>query len=432
MTFMEKFQDMGGRLAAQRHMGAVRDGIITSLPATLAGSVFLILWFLPIPGYPEFMTKIFGSNWSDFFSWAVAATFDMVGLIACLGISYRLAESYKVDTFGAAITSMCGYFVLVPSFMVMKSSGVDPITVGGVWSLEYTGARSLFVILVTAIVSTEIYRKIIQKRIVITLPDMVPPNVSNSFINIVPMFMVLLTMSIVRLLINFTPFDTIHHLVNAVITKPLLGFGSNIFGYSFLIFITNLFWTIGVHGPNAIQPILVPIEQVFLDANRLAAQTGSPLPYIISGTVWREIFLNIGGSGGTLAFAIMCLTMGKSEQVKKIGKLSLLPAIFQINEPIIFGIPIVLNPIMMLPFLVAPVVNCFVAYFAIASGLVARLPGIAVPWTMPTLVNGYLASGGKISVVILQLVLFLISAVIYFPFFKMIDNQAYKQEQNIS
>ncbi|MGL5721656.1 MAG: PTS sugar transporter subunit IIC [Brevinema sp.] len=432
MTFMEKFQDAGGRLAAQRHMTAIRDGIIVSLPATLAGSVFLILWFLPIPGYPEFMAKLFGANWSNFFSWAVAATFDMVGLIACLGISYRLAESYKVDPLGAAITAMCGYFVLVPSFMVMKSAGLEPVSVGGVWNLEYTGARSLFVILVTAVISTEIYRKIIQKKIVITLPDMVPPNVSKSFVNIVPMFIVLLAMSFMRLLINFTPFDTAHELVNVIITKPLLGFGSNIFGYSFLVFITNLFWTIGVHGPNAIQPILVPIEQVFLDANRLAAQAGTPLPHILSGTVWREIFLNIGGSGGTLAFTIMCLTMGKSEQMKKIGKLSLLPAIFQINEPIIFGIPIVLNPIMMLPFLLAPVVNCFIAYFAMASGLVARLPGIVVPWTMPTLINGYLASGGKISVVVLQIILFFVSAVIYFPFFKMVDNLAFRQEQNLS
>ncbi len=429
MTALDRFQEFGMKVATQRHLAAVRDGILLSLPATLAGSIFLIIWFLPIPGYEQFMSNLFGVDWSASLAWPVAATFDMVGLIACFGISYRLAESYKVDPLGALVVAFCGYFVLVPSNFVMMHQGVE-IVANGAWNLQYTGARSLFVIMLTAIASVEIYRTIIQKDIVVKLPDMVPPNVSKSFVIIIPMLMVLSTMWLFRIIIGFTPFNTVHDLINAVITKPLTGFSSNMFGYSFMMFMTNMFWGLGVHGPNVMQPIMVPIEQVFLDANRMAAQAGAPLPHIIGGQVWREIYLNMGGSGSTLAFALMCAFMAKSDQLKQIGKLSAGPAIFQINEPIIFGVPVVLNPIMLIPFVLTPVVNFFIAYSATAMGLVARTPGIAVPWTMPTFINGYIASGGKISVVLLQIVLFVVSALIYYPFFKMMDNQFYAQENN--
>ena len=430
MSIIYKFQEIGGRIAAQRHMSAIKDGIIISLPVTLAGSLFLIIRFFPIPNWDTFMQTIFGANWSLVLSYPIAATFDLIGVIACIGISYRLSESYKVDPLLGSIISLCGYFTIVPSFFIQNIEGTTKmLEITNVWRFQYTGAASLFVVLITSIFSTEIYRTIIQKGFVIKLPDMVPPNVSKSFLAVVPAFTVLCTMWIIRLLLASTPFETLHNLINTIITRPITSLGSTLPGYAILIFLKDLFWSLGIHGSNALSPIFQPLEATFRDANRIAAQMGEQLPYVISGQLWREIFTQIGGGGNTLPLVVMCAFFAKSEKIKSIGKLSLAPGIFGINEPIIFGLPIVLNPIMIIPFILSPLAGVLIAYTATSIGLVAKMPGIDIPWTTPPIINAYLSSGGKISVVICQIAIIGISGLIYFPFFKIMDKQALREEQ---
>lgn len=429
MGFMDKFQEIGSLIAAQRHMSAIRDGIMATLPVTLAGSLFLIIRFLPIPGWNNILESVLGVNYGIILSYPIVATYDMVGLITLVSVSYRLATSYKVDPLAGSVIAICGYFTLTPSFHIQNIVELDKtMEISGVWALQYTGAQSLFVILLCSIVSVEIYRKIIQKGIVIKLPDMVPPNVSNNFIAIVPTLVVLSIMLVIRILLEMTPFGTIHNLINQTIQAPLMSLGNTLFGYAVLIFFKDLFWTIGIHGPNALQPILQPMEILFRDANRLAFEAGDSLPYIFSPP-FRTLFIQLGGSGNTFMFTLMCLFLGKSERIKSIGKLALGPAIFQINEPIIFGVPVVLNPVMMIPFVLASFSGVLIPYLGMSIGLVSKLPGIGIPWTTPNIINAYIGSGGSISVVVTQIIVLIVTGLIYYPFFKMIDKQALKEEQ---
>ena len=429
MNFMDKFQEIGFKFSNQRHMDAVKTGVFASLPVTLAGSLFLIIRFLPVPGWSGVLETVLGPNYGTILSYPVAATFDMTGIIVLLSIAYNLAKSYKVDPFMGSIIALSGYFTLTPSFHMQKVAELDKMMqVSGSWALSYTGASSLFITIFTALVSVEIYRKVVQKGFVIKLPDMVPPNVSNNFMAIIPTFIVLVVMWFIRVIISLTPYDTIHNLVSVMIQTPLLKLGNTFLGYSVLIFLKDLFWTIGIHGPNMLSPILLPIEILFRDANRLAFETGEALPYIFA-TPYRSLFIQLGGSGNTFMFTLMCAFLGKSERVKSIGKLALGPAIFQINEPIIFGIPIVLNPIMMVPFLLSSFSGVAVGYLGMSLGLVGRLPGIDIPWTTPPIINAYMASNGDLTVVLAQIVTLMVTAVIYYPFFRIVDKQALAEER---
>ncbi|MGL5956950.1 MAG: PTS sugar transporter subunit IIC [Brevinema sp.] len=428
MTFLDKFSELGAKISNQRHMEALKNGLMLSLPATLAGSLFLIVRFIPVPGWDGILESILGPNYGDILAYPVAATFDLIGLITLIGVAYYLAESYKISPISGAITALCGYFTLTPSFHLQNVAELDQaLEINGVWGLQYTGATSLFVIILCAIFSIEIYRKIIERGLVIKLPDMVPPNVSNNFIAVVPMLTVLFTMWVVRILIALTPFDTIHNLITTLIQTPLLNLGNTFFGYTTLIFFKDLFWTIGIHGPNMMGPILRPIEIAFGDANRIAFEAGEAIPYIFPFS-FRGNFLQLGGSGNTFMFTIMCAFLSKSERLKSIGKLSLGPAFFQINEPIIFGIPIVLNPIMMIPFISSSFVSILIGYIGMSTGLVSKFPGYTIPWTTPPILNAWLSSNGSISVIVTQIIVLAATALIYYPFFRIMDKQALQEE----
>ncbi len=429
MSFMDKFQEIGFKFSNQRHIDAVKNGVLASLPGTLAGSVFLIIRYFPIPGWAGFLETVLGPNYAEILSYPIAATFDMVGIAVLLGVAYNLARSYEVNPFMGSIIALSGYFTLTPSFHMQNVAELDQmIQVSGTWALSYTGAGSLFVVIFTALISVEIYRKTVQRGFVIKLPDMVPPNVSNNFMAIIPTFIVLVVMWIVRIIISLTPYDTIHNLINVIIQAPLLNLGNTFWGYSILMFLKDLLWTVGIHGPNLISPILTPLEILFRDANRIAFEAGETLPYIFTQS-FRNIFVQNGGSGNTLMFTFMCAFLGKSERIKAIGKLSLGPALFQINEPIIFGIPIVLNPIMIIPFILTSFLGIVIGYFATTLGMIVRLPGIEIPWTTPPIINAYLTSNGEVSMVIAQIVTLLMTAIVYYPFFIIVDKQALAEER---
>lgn len=164
-----------------------------------------------------------------------------------------------------------------------------------------------------------------------------------------------------------------------------------------------------------------------LDENRIAFQAGDAIPHILN-TTFFNVFVWMGGSGSIIGLAILLMFFSKSKQNKELGKLGLPPNIFNISEPIMFGFPVVMNPLILIPFTITPVVIYIISYTAMATGLVAKTAGILVPWTMPPIIGGYLATGGHLSGAMLQAVCLLVSIAIYYPFFRMIDNQYYQNE----
>lgn len=197
----EKIMPVAGKIAGQRHLSALRDGIILTMPLIIIGSVFLILTSLPIPGYADFMASVFGKEWADKLGYPVNASFDIMAMIAAFGIAYRLAESYGVDALSAGAISIAAFLLATPFEVPFTPDGsTEPIMVGGGIPITLLGSKGLFVAMLIALFSTEIYRYIIQKNIVFKMPDGVPPAVSKSFVALIPGFIIVFLVWLARLL----------------------------------------------------------------------------------------------------------------------------------------------------------------------------------------------------------------------------------------
>ncbi|AYA75911.1 PTS cellobiose transporter subunit IIC [Bacillus sp. Y1] len=425
-----KVMPVAGRIAGQRHLQALRDGLILTMPLIIIGSIFLILGFLPIPGYEDFMANTFGDQWLTKLLYPVGATFDIMALIAGFGIAYRLAEKYNVEPLSAGAISVSAFLLATPFEVSFLAEGAtDAVMVGGAIPAALMGSKGLFVAMLIAMLSTEIYRYIIQKNIVFRLPDGVPPAVSKSFVALIPGAIVIFVVWILRIVVENTDFGSLHNIVGELLGKPLGVLGGSLIGSLVAVFLVQLLWSCGLHGASIVGGVMGPIWLAATDANRLAFQNGAEeLPNIFTAQFF-DLFVYIGGSGATFALVVMMLLRARSQQMKQLGRLAFGPGLFNINEPITFGMPIVMNPLMIVPFILAPLTIVITTYIAMSTGLVARPAGIAVPWTMPPIIGGYLATGGKISGALLQLFNFCVTFAIYYPFFRMWDRQKYAEEQ---
>lgn len=425
----EKFMPIAAKLAAQRHLGALKDGIILAMPMIIIGSVFLILGYLPIPGYADFMARVFGDAWLTKISYPVDATFNMMGLIASFGIAYRLAERYSLDAITAGVISLCAFLLATPfNVPFIPEGAADAVAVTGAIPVALMGSKGLFVAILIGLFSTEVYRFVVSKNLVIKMPDGVPPAVSKSFIALIPGFIVIAIIWVIRLVVEYFGITSIHDIVTLVLGKPLGLLGGTLIGSIVAYGLVMLLWSAGLHGTNIVSGVLSPVWLSNTDANRIAFQAGEELPEIFTSQFF-EVFINIGGTGATFAFVVMMVILAKSRQMKDLGKLSVGPGTFMINEPIIFGTPIVMNPLLIVPFFLTPIITIVVTYYAMKLGFVAKPAGIAIPWTTPPLIGGYLATGGKISGAVMQLVNIGIAFMIYFPFFRMWDKQKLAEEK---
>ena len=423
----EKMMPFAAKIANQRHLAAIKDGIIVTLPFIIAGSVFLILANLPIPAITKFYLTDTGQIIQKWLSYPVGVTFDLIAVITCLGIAYRLSESYKLDGISGAILGLVSFLLVTPFVINFTHEKFGQLTAAGI-PTSLTGSSGLFVAIIMAILSTEIFNFIVKKDLVIKMPDMVPPAVSKSFAALIPGFFIISAALIIRIIFEVTPFGSIHNVVSVLLTRPLTYIGGSLFGVMGITTLIHLLWTCGLHGANIVFGIVDPALYVLMDQNRQAFMAGQALPNVATKQFF-DVFQSIGGSGTTLSLAVMLVFLAKSKQLKEIGKLSLGPGLFNINEPILFGLPVVMNPLLIIPFIIAPLVTVVVTYISMKTGLVARPTGIAIPWTTPPFISGYLVTGGKLSGVVIQIVNFFLTGIIYYPFFKIWDRKKLQEEK---
>ncbi|WP_267900814.1 PTS cellobiose transporter subunit IIC [Falsibacillus albus] len=425
-----KLMPIAGRISEQRHLQAIRDGIILALPLLIIGSFFLIIGFLPINGYNDFMAGIFGPSWLDKLLYPVGATFDLLALFVSFGVAYRLAEKYKVDPVSAGVISVSAFMLATPFHVSFTPEGAGKaVEVGGAIPQALMGSQGMFVAIILAILSTEIFRKIIQKNVVIKMPDGVPPAVARSFTALVPALAVIITVWVLRLLIELTPFESIHAIVKDLLATPLSYLGGSLWGTLIAVFLMMLLWSMGLHGDAIVGSVMAPIWLQLMDENRkvFQANPNAELPHVVTQQ-FIDLWLNIGGTGVTLALVLLMLIRARSKQMKQLGKLAFGASLFNISEPVVFGTPIVMNPTLLIPFILAPLVSVVITYFAMDWGWVAKPNGVLVPWTSPVLVSGYLATGGKISGMVLQAVNVVVAMLIYYPFFRAWDKKKMEEE----
>lgn len=417
--FEEKFIPVATKIANQRHILALRDGIILTMPLLIIASLFIIISDFPVEGYQNFMTGLFGEGWGDFvWNDVVVATTSLIAVIATFGIAKSLVDSYDMDGTPAGVIALSSFFVLLPL-------DVDAWS----WNADLFGSANLFMGMIVALLIGELYRVIVKKNLVIKLPGSVHPSISNSFVALVPAGAAIVLSLIVKMIFRATPFGDMGSFITAVVSAPLTIAGTSYPGAMFATFIEQLLWSFGIHGSSVVTAVMEPI---WLNANleNLAAfQAGATqLPHIITQT-FIENFMWIGGSGATLPVVIYMLCFARSKMLKDLGRLSIAPGLFNINEPVVFGLPIVLNPFLMIPFIVSPLVIFTISYVGMYLNIFPRMVGVSIPWTTPYLISGYLATGGRFGGVLLQIVNFVVAFFIWLPFIRSWDKKNVAMEQ---
>jgi len=299
-SFLEnRFAPFATKLAGQRHLAAIRDGFISFMPFLIIGSLFIIIQDFPAPGWQELQAKLFGEGFNQFIILPKRVTYDIMSLYIVAAISYKLAQSYRIDAFSAAMLGISSFVLLSPITTTIDIDGQTHvvsrvITVGG-----WYGTNGILVAIITALVVTEIFNYFIKHNITIKMPEGVPPAVSRAFSALLPGFFILVMMLLVRLLFLQTKYQYIHEFIYNLVSLPMQRIvANNLFGAIGTVFAISLLWSIGLNGGTIVNGIMRPFWVPLQDANLAAIEAGKLPPNIITEQFFDMIW--IGGAGATL------------------------------------------------------------------------------------------------------------------------------------
>lgn len=400
------------------YLTSIKNGMLAYMPFTIVASVFMITAYFPIPQVTDFITKILGvsdaSVWQSKLMYVNDATLAVGGIYVLIALTKSMAELKKINVTQATLVAVSAFLIVTPQSVIDGDAHIK---------ISNIGPQSMFLAIIVGITSTLIYKKIDDKGWKIKLPSSVPPAVSGPFEAIIPMFTVITTFLIVRLIVEIGLSTDVLSLITKFVSAPLTGIGSSMFGLILMRTIENVFWFFGLHGGSIMDSVVGPVYQILEDQNKVATLAGlDPVNIITQG--FRANFMIVGWIGASISMVLV----SKSKQYKDIGKISLIPHIFNIGEPTLFGIPLMLNFAYIIPFVFCNMISIVISYFAFYTGLVPLITGTAqLPWTTPPIISGYLVTG-SIRGSILQIVLLIVATLVWMPFVKAQDKKLYKAE----
>ncbi|MFB4474568.1 PTS cellobiose transporter subunit IIC, partial [Oceanobacillus caeni] len=409
MEFLESFLlPIADKLNNNRYLSALRDGFMVALPLIIFGSIFVVIANFPF--LDRLLSEDAFAAYQNALGPASAATLSIMGTFVIIGIGYKLTEHYGLEAIYGGVVALAAFLILTPQVL----EGVS-----GVIPTSSLGAEGMFLGIFTAFISAELYRFFVQKNWTIKMPPGVPGAVSKSFSALIPITLTLSVFLLIRIIFSYTPFETVQNFIYTIIQEPLTALGSGLPATIVAVLLIQVFWFFGLHGQIIVNSVFDPIWYALNDQNLDAFQAGTELPNIVTKQFIDTFLVGMGGSGMTLAVVILIFLIGRSRQLKELGKLGGPAGVFNVNEPIIFGLPIIMNPIIIIPWLVAPIVVTLITYFSMASGLVPPPAGIIVPWTTPPILSGFLATGNAWQGAVLQMFNLIVVVIIWWPFLKL-------------
>ena len=429
MNKLEKFlMPLADVLTKNRVLIAIRDGFLITTPLLIVGSIFLLIANFPIPGWESAIANVLGPDWTEWFTAVSRASFNCTGLLTALGTGYAMAREFGGDKIQGAAVAAVAFFILMPtSHIATDAEGalVEGATVSGL-SFDYIGPNGIFMALICAILGVWLFCYAYKKGWTIKMPQGVPPAVMDSFAALVPSAIVMACAFLIRIVFSFTEFGTMQDFIVAILQTPLEGLGDTLGANLLYTFMCSFLWFFGINGPAVANSVYF-IGNVLTAKQLMAFEAGQALPYIFTNP-FSNFFTNFGGGGSTLSLVILMVTVCKSKRIKQLGRLSIVPGFFGINEPIIFGLPIVLNPIIIIPFIFVPMINLTLSYWATLADIIPRTTGVSLPWTTPIGFSGWLSTGSW-KAALWQIFLLVLGILIYYPFIKTLDKKYLEDEQ---
>ena len=412
----QKITPLAGAVGQQKYVTSIRDGFILALPFMIVGSFMLVFIF---PPFSPDTTWGFARAWLQFsldhranlmlpyyFSMGIMTIFISVG------VADSLARHHELDPLTSGMLSLMGFLLIAA-----------PLKDGQI-STAYFSGQGIFTALLVAIYTTELYAFLRRNNITIRLPPEVPTGVARSFEILIPVLAVVLTLHPLNLVIE-AQFGMIIPEAIMSLVKPLVAASDTLPAILLSVLVCQILWFAGIHGALIVTGIMNPFWMANLSVNQAAIAAGTAIPHIYVQGFWDH-YLLIGGVGSTLPLALL-LIRSKAVHLRTIGRMGIVPGMFNINEPILFGAPIIMNPLFFLPFVLVPMVNATLAYLALDFGLVARVVSMT-PWTTPAPIGASWAANWAFSPVIMCLICMVSATAMYFPFFKAYEKQLLAQD----
>jgi PTS system cellobiose-specific IIC component len=389
-------------LGGNVYLSAIRAGMVAIVPLTIIGGLFLIVAYLPVAGWDVRIAP-----YAPVLRIPVTATFGLLAVFACLSIAYDLGRRLQQEAILSASMATVVFLMLQ----------IDPANMA--FRMDGLGSNGLFTAILIALVTVRVQKLFADRNLVVRLPASVPPIVYQSFLSLTPLCFLVLSFWLLRFVLGVDIDGAVRSvfapLVFALNTLP------GILVYALLV---TLLWSIGINGDNAVDAVVAPIFLQYLAANVAAMTAGQPLPYVTAYGFFTT-FVNVGGTGATIALALV-LWNSREPGYRKVSRLSLPTQIFQINEPIFFGLPIVLNPIFMIPYVLNALILTTGSYLLMYWGIIHK-PFVNVPWTTPPVIGHYLVSGGDWKAAVWGAASIVIAMVVYFPFARVAERLRLRQ-----
>lgn len=397
-------------------MLALRDGLLFSMPLMIVGSVFLLLANFPYVPIAEWFAA---QGITPILNQTYGATFNIMSMVAVVGIAYTYVKREGYEPLSPGVIALACFIILQPSFV----QNGDGVIFENVISKDWTAGKGMICAIIVGILVGAIYTWFMKKDIRIKMPAGVPDGVANSFLALIPAAFLISGTTIIYAIFKLGLDTTFVEIIYTMIQTPLQGLTDSLGGVIIMSFLIPFLWFFGVHGSTIVGGIMGPILTANTQANQEILNKGLELTIANGGHIVTQQFLDqfitVTGAGLTIGLVVYMVFFAKSAQCKGIGKLGLGPAIFNINEPVLFGTPVVLNPMMAVPFIAMPVIAGVLQYFAIYFGFAPMYGGVLVPWTTPPIISGFLVGGWKSA--LLQVVILSLSFLVYLPFIRKVD-----------
>lgn len=420
--FMDVMLTVASKVSNNRILSCIRNAFTDLMPVIIIGSfctLFANVVCNTTPGYMS-VANIPGMAWlgalKPLFTAANYGTMNMMAIGIVILLSAQVAESYGNKDKVVSVLALGSYISLcLTSATAVATESGEEVTIANVLASNYTNAQGLFVAMIVAISSALIYIKLVNSgKLKISMPDSVPPNIARSFEVLFPATLTILIIAGVGFLFETFLGVTLFQAITNFIQAPLKNVMTGLPGFLLIVLLSVILWFFGIHGTQTLKGIYEPVLLAAFAENEAAYLAGEAAPNIISSP-FMSCFSTVTGAGITGGLIIAVLVFSKREDYKSIAKLAIPCGLFNINEPITFGMPIVMNPILGIPFMITPLVTTAFGYFMTSIGFCGRMV-VNAPWTTPPGLLAFIASGGSIGAVITQLLCILISFLIYSPF----------------
>ncbi len=411
---------MASKIANMKYLIAIRDGAIYAMPFLIVGSLVLLVLNLPLTDANNFMYSAWYTNLMAEYKGDWLQPFHASMGIACIFISFGLGSSlgkqYKLPEITSGFLSLFA-FMLVAAPVTGWPSAINA---------TYLDGKGMFTAIIVGFLAIEVYRLLVTKNLTIKLPEQVPPAIARSFESLTPVIAIILILQPINIMLSRMGDGMLLPQLLMDVFKPLISASDSLGALLLIAFIIHVLWFCGLHGANIVMGVVGTFTLTNLQMNQEALAAGEALPTIFSGG-FLDNYMNLGGSGATLGLAI-AMAISKSAHLRSIGRISIVPGIFNINEPILFGAPIIMNPILGIPFILIPMINVTIAYFATSMDLVGRVVAL-VPWTTPGPLAAFLSTNFNFGSLILALGLLVLSTGMYLPFLRVYTKSLMVQEQ---